>query len=101
MGRFDLHKDIAIRTLGVAMFSFPVGMGVGAVFAHNWFTGGAIAFVSTMLLVTSALGVVLAWRGKATGMDVQEAFRTATAKAGEDNDIISDLVQEEIKRNKK
>jgi hypothetical protein len=92
MGRFDFHKDIAIRTLGVAMFSFPMGMGVGAVFAHDWFKGGAIAFASTMLIVISFVGVVLAWTGKLTSKDIKEAYQTATAKAGEDNDIIHEVL---------
>ena len=95
MGRFDLHKDIAIRTIGVAMFSFPVGMGVGAVISHDWIKGGAIAFTSTILIAISGMGVILAWRGRITGHDVQEAFRTATAKAGEDNEIVQDFIEEE------
>jgi hypothetical protein len=99
MGRFDLHKDIAIRTLGVAMFSFPVGMGVGAVISNDWIKGGAIAFTSTILIAVSGMGVILAWRGRITGHDVQEAFRTATAKAGEDNQLVQEFV-EDTKRKK-
>ena len=94
MGRFDMHRDIALRTLGVAMFSFPMGMGVGAVISKNWVAGGAIAFASTMLIAISGLGVVLAWRGRISSGDVQEAFRTATAKAGEDNEMVKDFIDE-------
>jgi hypothetical protein len=94
MGRFDMHKDIAIRTLGVAMFSFPMGMGVGAVFAHDWFKGGAIAFASTMLIVISFVGVAIAWTGKLTSQNIKDAYQTATAKAGDDNEIIHEFVKE-------
>jgi hypothetical protein len=99
MGRFDLHKDIAIRTLGVAMFSFPVGMGVGAVISNDWIKGGAIAFTSSILIAISGMGVILAWRGRITQHDVQEAFRTATAKAGEDNELVQEFI-EDTKRKK-
>jgi len=94
MGRFDLHKDIAARTVGVAMFSFPVGMGVGAVISNDWVKGGAIAFTSTILIAISGMGVILAWRGRISHSDVQDAFRTATAKAGEDNELVQDLVED-------
>ena len=94
MGRFDLHKDIATRTVGVAMFSFPVGMGVGAVISNDWVKGGAIAFTSTILIAISGMGVILAWRGRITGHDVHEAFRTATAIAGVDNDLVQGFVDD-------
>ena len=47
------------------------------------------------MIAISGMGVILAWRGRITGHDVQEAFRTATAKAGEDNEIVQDFIEEE------
>ena len=93
MTKFEIPKDIAIRTLGLAMMAFPVGMGVGAVFIKDWFVGGLMAFGASLLTVITILGVVLAWYGKASAKDIQEAFRTATSKAGEDNDLVQETIQ--------
>lgn len=81
-------KNLVIRVLGLAMMTFLPGMGVGAVIAKDWLTGGAIAFGTACATVIVYIGVALAWSGKATDFDIQEAFRTATAKAGETNDSI-------------
>jgi len=81
-------KNIIVRIIGLAMMTFLPGMGVGAVIAKNWLTGGAIAFGTACATVVVYIGVALAWQGKASDFDIQEAFRTATAKAGETNDNI-------------
>jgi len=81
-------KNIGIRVIGLAMMTFLPGMGVGAVIAKDWLTGGAIAFGTACATVIVYIGVALAWQGKASDFDIQEAFRTATAKAGEGNDNI-------------
>jgi len=81
-------KNIGIRVIGLAMMTFLPGMGVGAVIAKNWLTGGAIAFGTACATVIVYIGVAFAWSGKASDFDIQEAFRTATAKAGETNDNI-------------
>jgi hypothetical protein len=81
-------KNLGIRVVGLAMMTFLPGMGVGAVVAKDWLTGGAIAFGTACATVIVYLGVALAWSGKATDSDIQEAFRTATAKAGETNDEV-------------
>jgi hypothetical protein len=81
-------KNIIVRVIGLAMMTFLPGMGVGAVIAKDWLTGGAIAFGTSCATVIVYLGVALAWQGKASDFDIQEAFRTATAKAGETNDQV-------------
>ena len=81
-------KNISIRIIGLAMMTFLPGMGIGAVVAKNWLMGGAIAFGTACATVVVYIGVALAWQGKASDFDIQEAFRTATAKAGETNDQV-------------
>ena len=83
-----IAKNIVIRIIGLGMMTFLPGMGVCAVVAKDWLTGGAIAFGTACATVIVYIGVALAWQGKATDFDIQEAFRTATAKAGETNDGI-------------
>ena len=83
-----IAKNIIVRIIGLAMMTFLPGMGVGAVIAKDWLTGGAIAFGTACATVVVYIGVALAWQGKASDFDIQEAFRTATAKAGETNDNI-------------
>lgn len=83
-----IFKNIAVRVAGLAMMTFLPGMGIGAVIAKDWLTGGAIAFGTACATVVVYIGVALAWSGKASDFDIQEAFRTATAKAGETNDQV-------------
>jgi len=85
-------KNIVIRIIGLAMMTFLPGMGVGAVVAKDWLTGGAIAFGTACATVVVYIGVALAWQGKASDLDIQEAFRTATAKAGETNDEVHSAI---------
>lgn len=87
-------KNMAVRIIGLAMMTFLPGMGIGAVVAKNWLMGGAIAFGTACATVVVYLGVALAWSGKASDFDIQEAFRTATAKAGETNDQVHQAIAE-------
>lgn len=101
MSRYDIPKDIAIRTIGLAMMTFPIGTGVGAALMNgNWFLGGLIAFGTSILGVISFLGVVLTWSGKAGKPDIQNAFRTAAAKAAEDNEDVKAVLDNQAKESK-
>lgn len=92
--KLDPIKSITSRTLGLLMMSIIPGAGVGAVFAKDWYIGGLIAFGTAVAIVISYLGVALAWNGKFTNNDIQEAFRTATAKAGDTNNEIKDTIKD-------
>ena len=81
-------KNVGLRTLGLLMMSFPIGMGIGAVFVSDWVMGGLIAFGTALLGVVAFIGVVLTWNGTVTAKDWQDAFRTAANKAAEDNEEI-------------
>lgn len=88
-----MPKDIAIRTIGLLMMTFPIGMGVGSALGQGWLVGGIMAFGASALGVISFIGVVLTWSGKATPNDVQNAFRTAAAKAAEDNEDVKEIIE--------
>ena len=94
MKKFLMPKDIVTRTVGLFLMSFIPGAGVGAIFAKDWVMGGIIAFSSSAVVVIGYLGVVLAWFGKATLHDIQEAFRTATAKAGDSNSEVKKIIND-------
>ena len=100
MSRLDIPKDIVIRTIGLAMMTFPIGMGVGSAMGQGWLIGGLMAFGASALGVISFLGVVLTWSGKAGKPDIQNAFRTAAAKAAEDNEDIKEVVDTHVKEKK-
>jgi Na+/proline symporter len=97
MKRFDIPKEIIIRTIGLVMMSFPVGMGIGAVFVQNWLKGGLMAFSAAVLTVVTVLGVILSWNGTVTKADIQQAFRTATANAGDGNEDIAAVIKSQDK----
>jgi len=89
--------DIARRTLGIALFTFIPGTGVGAGvefmtngtdpnYALAAIQGGINAAFSAYTTVLIFLGVQLAWNGKMTSKDVETGFRQAAAKAAEDNE---------------
>ena len=94
MSKFDLPKNIGIRTIGLLMMTFIPGMAIGAVATQSWFIGGLIAFGTSLATVVVALGVVIAWFGKMTGKDVEKAFRAAAAKAAEGNDELKTFVED-------
>lgn len=100
MKKCETVKDVAVRTVGLAMVSSSAGAGVGAIFAHNWITGSVVAFFATASIVWTYLGVVLMWNGKATSNDIQEAYRTAAAKAGDDNEDIKAVIEHKIEETK-
>ena len=85
-------KNVGLRTLGLLMMSFPIGMGIGAAFVSDWVMGGLIAFGTAALTVVTFIGVILTWNGKLTDKDWQEAFRSAANKAGEDNEEIKTIL---------
>jgi hypothetical protein len=90
-------KEIAKRTFGLALMSFPAGMGVGSIVTGSWFTGGLVAFGTAAVTVSTYIGVMIAWNGDVSIKDIQEAFRTATSKAGEDNEVIAEVLDKDVK----
>jgi hypothetical protein len=95
--------DIARRTLGIALFTFIPGTGVGAGvefmtngsdpnYALAAIQGGINAAFSAYTTVLIFLGVQLAWNGKMTSKDVETGFRQAAAKAAEDNEELQDAL---------
>lgn len=69
--------------------TFIPGMGIGAVAAGgDWMMGGIIATGTSFATVVIYLGVVLAWSGNWSEVDVQAAFRTAASKAAESNEDV-------------
>ena len=85
-------KSFALRALGTVMFSAVPGAGVGAVITQDWLKGAEIATAASFAVVISYLGVMLAWNGTATLIDIQEAFRTAAAKAGDSNTEVKETI---------
>ena len=88
-----LVKSILFRTIGTALFSAVPGAGIGALLIKDWLKGSEIAFGSSMAIVISYIGVMLAWNGKFTTDDVQEGFRTAAAKAGDSNADVKEVLK--------
>ncbi len=95
--------DIARRTLGIALFTFIPGTGVGAGvefmtnggdpnYALAAIQGGINAAFSAYTTVLIFLGVQLAWNGKMTSKDVETGFRQAAAKAADDNEELQDML---------
>lgn len=87
-------KQITVRTIGLFLMTFLPGMGIGAVVSKDWLQGGEIAFGAALATVVVYLGVALAWYGTWTVNDIQEAFRTAAAKAGDSNSDIHEAIVE-------
>jgi hypothetical protein len=86
--------QIIVRTVGLFLMTFIPGMGIGAVISKDWLKGGEIAFGAGLATVVVYLGVALTWYGKWTPNDIQEAFRTAAAKAGDGNNDIQTTIKE-------
>jgi hypothetical protein len=86
--------QILVRTVGLFLMTFLPGMGIGAVISKDWLKGGEIAFGAGLATVIVYLGVALTWYGKWTSNDIQEAFRTAAAKAGDGNAEIQETIKE-------
>ena len=82
-----------LRTIGTALFSAIPGAGIGSLLIKDWLKGSEIAFGSSMAIVISYIGVMLAWNGKFTAEDVQEGFRTAAAKAGDSNAEVKEVLK--------
>lgn len=96
--------DIARRTLGIALFTFIPGTGVGAGvefmtngtdpnYALAAIQGGINAAFSAYTTVLIFIGVQLAWNGKMTSKDVETGFRQAAAKAAEENEDLQETLK--------
>lgn len=85
----SLIRQIIIRSLGVAMFAFIPGMGIGEVTGADWWTGGLISMATAFSVVVIFFGVQLAWNGQITQDDIEQGFRSAATKAAENNDKIA------------
>lgn len=97
-------KDIAKRAVGIAMFTFIPGTGVGAGvefltngtdpnYALAAIQGGINAAFSAYTTVLIFLGVQLTWNGGVTKKDVETGFRQAAAKAAEDNEDLQNMLK--------
>ena len=89
----QLLIQILIRSAGIAMFAFIPGMGIGEVAGSDWATGGLISMATTFSVVVIFFGVQLAWNGKLSIGDVEQAFRSAATKAAENNDKIKEALE--------
>ena len=77
--------QIIWRSVGLGLVTIPGGMGIGAaVPGGNWLEGGLIAWLSTIAIVATVLGVAIASTGTATSEDVNNAFGQAVQKALDD-----------------
>jgi hypothetical protein len=88
-----LIKQILIRSAGIGMFAFIPGMGIGEVAGADWATGGLISMATTFSVVVIFFGVQLAWNGKLSLEDIEQAFRSAATKAAENNDKIKEALE--------
>lgn len=95
--------QISRHVLGIAMFTFVPGTGVGAGvelftnpmeanYALAAIQGGITAALSAYTTVIIFLGVQLAWNGKLTYADWIMGFRQAAAKAADGNESVADAL---------
>ncbi len=89
----DLIRQVVVRSIGIAMFAFIPGMGIGAAVQADWMVGGLISMATTFSVVIIFFGVQLAWNGKLTLDDVEQGFRSAATKAAESNDKIKEALE--------
>lgn len=77
------------RSLGLALMTFPIGMGVGAGLdlipgvAADALTSGFSAFGATFVIAATSLGKSITTTGKADLDDIERAFRKAATAAEE------------------
>jgi len=77
--------QIIWRSFGLGLVTIPGGMGIGsAIPGGNWIMGGVIAWLSTVAIVATVLGVAIATTGNVTDKNVNDAFSQAVQKALED-----------------
>lgn len=97
-------RQILRHTLGIAMFTFVPGTGVGAGvelftnpaeanYALAAVQGGMTAALSAYTTVIIFLGVQLAWNGKLTYGDWIMGFRQAAAKAADGNEEVTNALK--------
>jgi hypothetical protein len=89
----SLINQILIRSIGIGMFAFIPGMGIGEVAGADWWTGGLISMATTFSVVVIFFGVQLAWNGKLSIEDIEQGFRSAATKAAENNDKIKEALE--------
>ena len=103
MKQFNIWLDASIRSLGVALFTFVPGTGIGAGveaitnpaeanYALAAVQGGMTAALSAYTTVLIFIGVQMTWNGRLTRKDVEAGFRQAAAKAAEDNEAVQDAL---------
>lgn len=95
--QIEITKQIAIRSVGVMMFAFPAGAATAGFARISPLIGGLLAFGTSMIVVITFLGVLLAWNGEWSVADVQEAFRTAASKASDNDTDIKNVIEKEKK----
>lgn len=77
------------RSAGLALMTFPIGMGVGAGIDlipgvnSDPLTSGFSAFGATFVIAASAIGKSITTTGKADLQDIERAFRKAATAAEE------------------
>jgi hypothetical protein len=77
------------RSAGLALMTFPIGMGVGAGLdlipgvAADAVTSGFSAFGATFVIAATSLGKSITTTGKADLDDIERAFRKAATAAEE------------------
>lgn len=81
--------QVVWRAFGLALMTFPVGMGVGAGIdaipgvEANPLMGGVTAFASVFVIAISTMGKSITTTGKADLQDIERAFRKAATAAEE------------------
>lgn len=81
--------QVAWRSVGLALMTFPIGMGVGAGLDlvpgvnADALTSGFSAFGATFVIAATSLGKSITTTGKADLDDIERAFRKAATAAEE------------------
>jgi hypothetical protein len=88
-----LLKSIGIRSLGIPMFAFIPGMGIGASTGIGWLMGGITTTLTAYSVVIIFFGVQLTWNAKLVEKDVEAGFRLAATKAADSNDDIKEALK--------
>lgn len=85
----SLIWQVLWRSAGLALMTFPIGMGVGASIdlipgvSADALTSGFSAFGATFVIAASAIGKSITTTGKADFDDIERAFRKAATVAEE------------------
>lgn len=82
---WPMAKNILIRSIGLFMATFFGGTAIGAL-AGDALMGSLVGVGAAFAIVIMQIGVSVTWTGALSHQAVENAFRSAVAKAAEDNE---------------